>query len=388
MRLPAFIFSVFSGLLLYIFIKRFFSFRIAVLALTAFSFSYNIFYYSIHGRGYSVLSFFIILSLFSLLKMLLSKGNSRFYAAIYIGSSVFGFYTIPVFLYPFLSMSVFGIWYLIKFKHAGIIKFIIVNFFIAAGVCILYAPVILFSGTSTITNNPWMTALSWEEFWNNLLNYLFVLGEYLLNLDQYGATFLAAVSLGGIILLVKQHRHFAWLCLFFFIVPFLIIIIQSLHPFVRVWDYLWLIIALFIALIINFVFSFFKNEKFKSWIFTIVLALFIFYGHRQVDQVNKRGFGYYVQLDSFIKKAFENNFSSAYISEDIYYLFISYYSGQRKKPMQLFWNATAEDPELVVLFISENFPSWLNVNQYQPFIQNTFIKSYRKMMANEPKVAI
>ncbi|MBX9852341.1 MAG: glycosyltransferase family 39 protein [Cytophagaceae bacterium] len=380
MRLPAFIFSILTCLVLYITIKRFFSFRVALLTVVSFSFAYHIFYYAIHGRGYSILMFFIVLSLYAILKLLLSKEHSRFYAAVYICSSILGFYTMPLFLYPFLSFTVFSFWFLMMNRKGGYIKFIIINLFIAGGICILYAPVILMSGISTITSNPWMTPLSWSVFWNTLLNYLSELSAYLLNIDQYGGVCLAIVLICGIALLAKKQKEFAWLSLFFFVIPLLMIIIQRLHYFVRIWDYLWIIIALLVGVIISFVISLFNNERLRTWIYSIVVVLIIFNGYRQIDHVvNKKGFGYYVQLDSFIGKVFESNFSSAYISEDTYYLFISYNSEHRKMPIQLFYTAAAKDPELIVQAKSEKFPVWLNQGNYELFIQNSFVNSYRKI---------
>ena len=84
-----------------------------------------------------------------------------------------GFYTIPTMLYFFVGIVLWMVISLIfgevgEKKSAFILKLTILCICTICFVVLLYSPIIIKSGLSSITSNPWVKALTWEEFFRSI----------------------------------------------------------------------------------------------------------------------------------------------------------------------------------------------------------------------------
>jgi Dolichyl-phosphate-mannose-protein mannosyltransferase len=104
MRLPTFITGLCLSILFFLVLKKYLGFQIALLATIIFSLSEQTNFYSSQGRGYILVTFFAFLSFYSLAQFIFY--DRKFYLLLFVISSILGFYTLPVFLYPFSSMVV------------------------------------------------------------------------------------------------------------------------------------------------------------------------------------------------------------------------------------------------------------------------------------------
>ncbi|HEY8401797.1 MAG TPA: glycosyltransferase family 39 protein, partial [Cytophagaceae bacterium] len=102
MRLPALLASLCLPLLFFYFAAKLTDRGVAFLASALSLFSAHILHYSFHGRGYIYIILFTVIALFSVILYLKARQNR--WLVLSGVSSVLGFYTIPIFLYPFVSV--------------------------------------------------------------------------------------------------------------------------------------------------------------------------------------------------------------------------------------------------------------------------------------------
>jgi hypothetical protein len=323
MRLPSFLISLVLSFLLFITAKKYYGFLIALFTLVIFSFSDNVNFYSIQGRGYMLLTFFAFISAVSLVKYLF--GEKKVYLLVFMISSALGFYTIPVFLYPFLSLALFTLFVLIKYKR---LHRLIHFFFIFSGIGLmaglLYLPVILFNDINTITGNSWV--LPSENFVPELFPYIFKVNDYLWNID-YGIWITTLAAAGSVFFLVKNRKlEESWFGLLWLVLPLLIIIIQKVIPFERVWLYMFIALSFGLSyFLIQLLSSFIKNQSVRKGVslalvfFSMFLLVF-----SDARAISRKSFAYYKEMDAFINKVYAAAAADILVDDHDYNTFIKY----------------------------------------------------------------
>ena len=135
MRLPVLIISTLTSLIIFFVGKRFIGFYATLSGLSLFCYSEFGIFYATHGRGYFLMVLCVVLALISFILFLKFnqkktfvktsislKTQSDFYLIVFIGNSILGFYTIPVFLYPFLSIVILGFLNFVYDRNRSAIK--------------------------------------------------------------------------------------------------------------------------------------------------------------------------------------------------------------------------------------------------------------------------
>lgn len=153
LRLPVFLFSILCNIFFWLFIKEYFNRTAAFTGLSFFAFCLPMSFYGVYGRGYILLIFFTIISLWALLKWVTQPDN-KMPILVFVIACVAGFYSIPTFLYIYILWTVFAllkkVFFLsntgVQLKTAFIIKFIKVSFIIAVLVILLYSPILMVYG--------------------------------------------------------------------------------------------------------------------------------------------------------------------------------------------------------------------------------------------------
>ncbi len=255
LRLPS-IFAAFGSLFVcYHFIKNFFNNTFANLFLAIYPLLFLNIYYSILARGYSFLMLFFVLSLYALMKT--SQDNRRFFWVIYVLSSSLGFYTMPSFLYPFVSLNVFYL--LVYFKN--IRQQIVYNLMTVALVLMLYTPVLLVSGIDSLINNPVLipTKQSRAKSIANLIPFTQKCLSELVQIPHFSFIFLILVLISPL-LMQKNNKKWLILCLIALLMPAVFMVANSMRHYTRVFLYYNLFIGILMVLP---VYTLFKSLKIK-----------------------------------------------------------------------------------------------------------------------------
>lgn len=230
MRLPSAIIStMFFYVCVYILTKNR-SFIFSLGASLLMQLSYNLFLYSVLGRGYSLEIFLAVISFYSYLRYN-ETSNSNF-RIIFILSSILGFFTIPVFLYPFSSILIF---FLLDIKTNRKSLFVS-TFLIFAGSVFCYLPIFMVSGIDSVIGNDWVKPIMFEIFITRLPTYVFEIQNWLWNLDSFGVL-ISIIFLSSIVIKFNKEKWF-WNGIFAISAPFYLLLIHQVLPFARVWTYL------------------------------------------------------------------------------------------------------------------------------------------------------
>ena len=229
MRLPSVILSVFTFYVVLIGLKKIGDFNKAILASFLIQIAFNYFLYSFQGRGYVLMVLLVVVNLYSLLK--LEKELKWEYQGLFVCSAVLGFYTIPVFIYPFSSIVLFGLFRnRIAFK-----KVVVLGVVIAIGVLMCYAPIVLVSGYKSIIANDWVKPIPFLTVLAQYPSYILGLNDWLWDFPTYGI-FISFPLIALTIYKLKNEKWF-WIGLLSVALPFVLILIQGVLPFPRIWIY-------------------------------------------------------------------------------------------------------------------------------------------------------
>jgi len=163
--------------------------------------------YSTDARGYTLLCCFVLICTIAI-----ARGAWRTFAI----SAALGFYTVPVMLYPFLMLVMWG-------RRKAIVPAIEAIVIAAA----LYAPALIVSGAGAIASNPYVRPLPIGQFFRDLLPYLGSVRAHLL----IGIPIVVQVIIAiGFVIAVRRFP--IWIG---FAVVVVIVALQRVLPFPRVW---------------------------------------------------------------------------------------------------------------------------------------------------------
>jgi hypothetical protein len=198
-------------------VRRHFGAAPAWLATAACLASDKVFYYATQGRGYGLLILWVTLAAYAAVQIGRSVAGWRPYAMLGV-SCVLGFYTVPVFLYPFAGLALYLVVALVRRRAYGPLRRLLVTG-IGAGAAtgLLYLPVLLVNGPGALTGNAWVMRLPWPAFRDGFPGHLQSVAAGLWYGDGPGLAWLTAgvlaLALGmGLTRGVPDAvRHWAWL---------------------------------------------------------------------------------------------------------------------------------------------------------------------------------
>ncbi|MBK5720701.1 glycosyltransferase family 39 protein [Dysgonomonas sp. Marseille-P4677] len=277
MRITSYLAFVLSILISFQFAKKVFSEKLSILVTGIFSVLFLTLFYSFIGRGYSLLVLFTILSLYSAF-CIIKENNRTKHWAFFVISSVLGFYTIPSFLYPFISINL----YILLYNYKNILKQIIYNLIIVFLTLILYIPIFIVSGMEMVTSNPLVPNISRSmvvEMMPTLI--MWVYGD---NIGINAHYVLIFFMLVGLVALVRIKKDFKLVLLWFIfcILPFILTYIQAVFAFSRTFIYLGFILTI----LTTATFSIYLERIKYSTIIPIALLIQIGFGLNFIDKVS------------------------------------------------------------------------------------------------------
>jgi 4-amino-4-deoxy-L-arabinose transferase-like glycosyltransferase len=168
--------------------------------------------YSTNGRGYTLLCCFVLVCTIAMARVR-RDGKGEILFAI---SAALGFYTVPVMLYPFVMLAVWG-------RRKGLRAVIA-----AIGLTLLlYAPVLIVSGIDSLTSNPYVRPFPLAIFFRSLPSYAAaVWSSWFVGVPLIVQILIAA----GFIIGVRKQP--IWIG---FAAVIAILMLQRVLPFPRIW---------------------------------------------------------------------------------------------------------------------------------------------------------
>lgn len=278
MRIINVFFSTVSTYIFFKFLYRFYTPKISLFVTTLFIFSYPVALYGIQARGYGMVLFFSLLTVYSTFFYL--RTSSKRYLAVYLISITAGFYTIPTFLYFFISLQIFIICYCLN-KRNLLKRIMLINSAAGVLVSILYLPIIFVNGLQAITNNPYVRSIPFSNILSQLTEHLIYVVNWLIGISTLGEFFAVLVISMLFYTLIHTHENrqlkmISLLMLILFLCPPFIIIIQRVIPFERTWIYLTIPFYIGVATLLHLVLKYIPTTRLNTnqW-FGIVLAITI-----------------------------------------------------------------------------------------------------------------
>ncbi len=381
MKLPSFIFSIITSCVLMLLLLKHFNFSISIIGVLLFSLAPSYFIYSISGRGYALMTSFAMVSTFMVFEIISGK-KEAFIWHIYVVATVLGFYTLLTYLYPFVSLSFVILTYgLVKKDYSSIrhfIKYTVLAIFL---VLLLYTPVFLVSGLSALTSNAWVIKLDWTNYISKLPVFVSGAFEFVIGFEGYSMVTGIFLIIAAVVVLVRT-RKIKWLLLVlsFFITALVLLTIQRLQPYNRIWIYLIIPITLCCLFILDNLFTLLQNKKYSKPILTVLLSILIVgYTLYSLYESTRYGFLMYDNVGRITASIVAEKDVTVYTSDDSYNLYIRYQSSLIGKSIvpEMSSNPANGNFSYVLLLKDAPFPSAIKEADYILKEADDFIEVYK-----------
>lgn len=201
-RLPALIAGIAILPLTFFLVKKTAGVFCAFSALLIVSFHPSLVFYSVNGRGYSIIT---LASLATLYLICTGKKDNKYFPARIIINSL-ALWTVPSYSYIFLSTSIYCICSEVKNKNkSGIIREIGIIIYTVIFTGALYSPVVLISGANSLTADNFREFN--QAFFSSLLNQINELANYIFTTPENTLSFSAAlIAVIGLIFTLKKYQ--------------------------------------------------------------------------------------------------------------------------------------------------------------------------------------
>jgi hypothetical protein len=241
LRISSLLISFFTSLVLYKFISTHFNKKMAIMVVAISSMLFLNIYYGYMSRGYALVNFFFVGSLFCAFNIIKNSNGTKNWILFSI-LSIFGFFTIPSYLYPFLTLNCF----ILLFQPKNIWKQMAINSCVLLLVFLLYLPIITHNGIGAITNNIFVKPIGFILTIKSLPKF------YLITLEEITGihwVFMVAVIAVACYLIIKEkNRKPLYFAIVFILAPIVLLSIHRVIPFARVFNYYSFIIIILLCI--------------------------------------------------------------------------------------------------------------------------------------------
>ncbi len=230
LRLPSLLISMITWMLAYKMLLTYFNKQVALFVTAIGSMVFLVFYYSYQARGYALVNLFFISALYNGLGIIRKKDNSENW--IWFGiSCILGFYTMPSFLYPFLTLNLF----ILLYNRPHLKRQFITNAVVTVITIVLYLPVIIVNGLDALINNPYVKSIDRGEVISRLPGFFKMSLNELTQFPWWTVLLLLLPSF--IYAIMKRQKFIISLFLLFLLAPVVLLVVHSVIPFPRTFGY-------------------------------------------------------------------------------------------------------------------------------------------------------
>jgi hypothetical protein len=243
LRISAILFSILTIIVSSHFLKKYYSEQISLVVSAIFSTLYMSIYFSCMSRGYSIIFLCFITSLYLAFNIIKEGGKTRDWIW-FSFFSILGFYTMPSYLYPYIILN-----FLILINKANQIKKqVLAGIYTMITVFILYFPLIVINGIESLTNNIYVAPKDRMEVWTRLPAFFNYSIDKIFGFAPYIIIILLAIS-SMLLIRNSNKNHFNLkMSLLFIISPPILLLIHSVIPFSRTFNYYAFILVFLIFL--------------------------------------------------------------------------------------------------------------------------------------------
>ncbi|MDR2956448.1 MAG: glycosyltransferase family 39 protein [Prevotella sp.] len=272
-RVSAILSTFLTWVILYSFVKKYFSEKVSLFVVAISSMMFMSVYYSYMSRGYSLTTLFFVICLYAAFNIMKNDSKNKDWAFFSI-AGVLGMYTIPSFLYPFFTLN----FLILIYNYKKIKQQVLFNLLTGIATFSLYIPIMIRHGIGALTANGWVVPIDRKEV-------LLKLPTFFSQTIQEIVGIPAIIS--GIIIL-SAFIYTCWnkdkpkliLWAVFGLSPVCLLLLHSVIPFPRTFAYYTIIIAFLVGISYGSLI----NKIPKTWLtiglFIIQIACFInFYRH-------------------------------------------------------------------------------------------------------------
>ncbi|MCF6130452.1 hypothetical protein L1S35_12270 [Flavobacterium sp. AS60] len=241
LRISALLVHITTLIALYKFVSTHFGKKTALLVLVLSSMLFLNIYYSYMSRGYSLVNLFFICNLFLSFNLIKGENTTKNWVLFSL-FSILGFYTIPSYLYPFLTLNAF----IFVLQPKYIWKQFLFGLVVVLIVYLLYLPIIINEGLAAITANPYVKSISFLQTIKSLpLFYLYSIQEIT---GIHWSIFILMLSISIYLILKSKNKLDIVFAVTFILAPMILLSLQCVIPFARVFNYYSFVIILLILL--------------------------------------------------------------------------------------------------------------------------------------------
>lgn len=254
--------------------------RLALVTMAVGSVLFLSLYYSYLSRGYGLVNLFFILALTEAFDIIKKEDNGSHWIWFSV-ISILGFYTMPSFLYPFVTLNAL----ILYFRRSNLWRQFIACSCVIVVVFLLYLPIIANEGIGAIVNNPYVKPIGFVLTVKSLPAFYALALAEMTGIHWIFVMSAVAVSLR---LIYRSKDRMMWVfSLVMILAPLVLLCIHRVIPFARVFCYYNFVLVLIIAWPYRAYFY-----KIGLWHFVAVLvvaqiALVINFSRKIYDYENK-----------------------------------------------------------------------------------------------------
>ena len=247
-RLVSIIASLATAIIVFRGLEKVFLWRVALIGTALMLGNYAFLHYAVLARGYALQNLFFVLAVYSIAR--LATTNATKYRIFYVLAIILGFWTVPSFVYPTISLHILYIIVLWRSKKAIVHD----SLAIAIGIWCCYFPVFIRNTIKNIVFNDVTASLPFAEFWSKLPFHIHDTTNFLLGttITNYSYTTIILVAVFNILIVAaaiyyNKNRTKSYLFMgaaWVFMSPTLWLILHRVVPFERTWTYLSLPLTL------------------------------------------------------------------------------------------------------------------------------------------------
>lgn len=233
---------------IYFYLRKRFNFLATITALVFVSCLFPITYYGFVARGYALILFFFTCAIVAI-ESIINNTNARLGWLSLAVSCSLGCYTIPVFIYPVVTLFLWVALNIVTTRNlADWGKFFKYGFLFVALTILCFAPIFVVSGIASVTQNKFVLPISYSNLFAGIGTHFQYTARFFAG-NLYWLVFTAILVLFlviGLIFNKKQRSPLLFSLLCFIMMP-VFIILHKVIPVERTWIYLLVPIAIIIA---------------------------------------------------------------------------------------------------------------------------------------------